>query len=276
MRYKLVACDLDGTLLNDNSSVSKENLKAIEKINKSKIIFALVTGRTLFEIPQELLECDDIRYIIYSDGAVAYDKRLKKEIFCKYISTGTALKIYHLLKKYDAMIEIYESTHPVTEATNLNSKSYDYFNIDRDYRPVIDKTRIGVEDLEEYIKENRRIEIFNIFFKHLEERDECAKILKGDFDICVTTSMDNNIEITAQAVSKGKALERLCNHLRIDGRNVIAAGDSLNDLSMFDYAGTPLSAGNAQQYVKEYTGNTICTNNEHIAKYIWENILEVQ
>lgn len=275
MRYKLVACDLDGTLLNDNSSVSKENLKAIEKINKSKIIFALVTGRTLFEIPQELLECDDIRYIIYSDGAVAYDKK-NSEIFYKYISTDDALKLYNLLNKYDTMIELYENGHPVTDIKKLNIKSYDYYNIDKNYQPVIEKTRTGVENLEKYIKENSKIEIFNIFFKHLEERDECAKILKNDFDICVTTSMDNNIEIMAGGVSKGKALERLCNHLRIDSRNVIAAGDSLNDLSMFDYAGTPLSAGNAQQYVKEYTGNTICTNNEHIAKYILENILEVQ
>lgn len=275
MRYKLVACDLDGTLLNDNSSVSKENLKAIEKINKSKIIFALVTGRTLFEIPQELLECDDIRYIIYSDGAVAYDKK-NSEIFYKYISTDDALKLYNLLNKYDTMIELYENGHPVTDIKKLNIKSYDYYNIDKNYQPVIEKTRTGVENLEKYIKENSKIEIFNIFFKHLEERDECAKILKNDFDICVTTSMDNNIEIMAGGVSKGKALERLCNHLRIDGRNVIAAGDSLNDLSMLDYAGTPLSAGNAQQYVKEYTGNTICTNNEHIAKYILENILEVQ
>lgn len=275
MRYKLVACDLDGTLLNDNSSVSKENLKAIEKINKSKIIFALVTGRTLFEIPQELLECDDIRYIIYSDGAVAYDKK-NSEIFYKYISTDDALKLYNLLNKYDTMIELYENGHPVTDIKKLNIKSYDYYNIDKNYQPVIEKTRTGVENLEKYIKENSKIEIFNIFFKHLEERDECAKILKNDFDICVTTSMDNNIEIMAGGVSKGKALERLCNHLRIDSRNVIAAGDSLNDLSMLDYAGTPLSAGNAQQYVKEYTGNTICTNNEHIAKYILENILEVQ
>lgn len=275
MRYKLVACDLDGTLLNDNSSVSKENLKAIEKINKSKIIFALVTGRTLFEIPQELLECDDIRYIIYSDGAVAYDKK-NSEIFYKYISTDDALKLYNLLNKYDTMIELYENGHPVTDIKKLNIKSYDYYNIDKNYQPVIEKTRTGVENLEKYIKENSKIEIFNIFFKHLEERDECAKILKNNFDICVTTSMDNNIEIMAGGVSKGKALERLCNHLRIDSRNVIAAGDSLNDLSMLDYAGTPLSAGNAQQYVKEYTGNTICTNNEHIAKYILENILEVQ
>ena len=275
MRYKLVACDLDGTLLNDNSSVSKENLKAIEKINKSKIIFALVTGRTLFEIPQELLECDDIRYIIYSDGAVAYDKK-NSEIFYKYISTDDALKLYNLLNKYDTMIELYENGHPVTDIKKLNIKSYDYYNIDKNYQPVIEKTRTGVENLEKYIKENSKIEIFNIFFKHLEERDECAKIPKNDFDICVTTSMDNNIEIMAGGVSKGKALERLCNHLRIDSRNVIAAGDSLNDLSMLDYAGTPLSAGNAQQYVKEYTGNTICTNNEHIAKYILENILEVQ
>ncbi|MGN1202863.1 MAG: HAD hydrolase family protein, partial [Eubacterium sp.] len=166
--------------------------------------------------------------------------------------------------------------NPVTDIKKLNSASYEFYNIDENYRPVIDATRIGVEDLEKYIKENHKIEIFNIFFKSLRERDECAKILEKNFDVCVTTSMDNNIEIMADGVSKGMSLERLCNYLNIDSTNVIAVGDSRNDFSMFDYAGTSLSAGNAEECVREYAKSTVCTNNEHIAKYIYENILEVQ
>ena len=68
MKYKLLACDLDGTLLDDNSNVSNENLTAIGELTKLGIEFILCTGRTFYEIPQVLRECEDIRYIIYSDG----------------------------------------------------------------------------------------------------------------------------------------------------------------------------------------------------------------
>lgn len=273
MDCKLIACDLDGTLLCDDSSVSDENLQAIHKIKDNNIEFVINTGRTLYEIPDKLLQCPDIRYIIYSDGSAAYDKALDKIIFSHYIDTDTALKLLRLLNRYDTMVEFYENGHPVTELKKLNPQAYDYYNIDENYRPVIDETRTGVDDLAQYICENNKIELINIFFKKLKEREECAEILEKDFDVHFTTSMDNNIEIMAKGVSKGAALEKLCDHLKIEKEKVIAVGDSRNDFTMFDFAGTSLSAGNAADAVKEYTCDQLCSNNQHIVKYIYENIL---
>ena len=81
MKFKLIACDLDGTLLRDDSTVSAENFSAINTLVKSAVEFVVCTGRTFYEIPKELLECDDIRYIIYSDGSAAYDKKEQKQLF---------------------------------------------------------------------------------------------------------------------------------------------------------------------------------------------------
>ena len=81
MKYKLLACDLDGTLLDDNSNVSAENLNAIDEMVKLGVEFAICTGRTYDEIPKVLLDNKSIRYIIYSDGSVILDKNKKKNIF---------------------------------------------------------------------------------------------------------------------------------------------------------------------------------------------------
>ena len=275
MKYKLIACDLDGTLLQDNSRVSRENLDAISKITQKGIIFALVTGRTLYEIPKELLQCSDIRYIVFSDGAVACDRKNDTELFSKYIDRKTALKLYNLLKPFSVMTEIYQDGHPVTEKQNINNESYEYYRVDEDYRSVIDQTRIGVDNLESYIEGCDKIELFNIFFRDQSQRSEYAKLLENMDEIQFTTSMENNIEITSKSVLKGVALERLCDYLRISSENVICVGDSPNDFSMFDYSGLALSAGNACEEVKKHADKTVCTNNEHIAKYILKNILEV-
>lgn len=275
MKYKLIACDLDGTLLQDNSRVSRENLDAISEITQKGIIFALVTGRTLYEIPKELLQCSDIRYIVFSDGAVACDRKNDTELFSKYIDRKTALKLYNLLKPFSVMTEIYQDGHPVTEKQNLNNESYEYYRVDEDYRSVIDQTRIGVDNLESYIEGCEKIELFNIFFRDQAQRSEYAKLLENMDEIQFTTSMENNIEITSKSVLKGVALERLCDYLRISSENVICVGDSPNDFSMFDYSGLALSAGNACEEVKKHADKTVCTNNEHIAKYILKNILEV-
>lgn len=275
MKYKFIACDLDGTLLQDNSRVSRENLDAISKITQKGIIFALVTGRTLYEIPKELLQCSDIRYIVFSDGAVACDRKNDTELFSKYIDRKTALKLYNLLKPFSVMTEIYQDGHPVTEKQNINNESYEYYRVDEDYRSVIDQTRIGVDNLESYIEGCDKIELFNIFFRDQSQRSEYAKLLENMDEIQFTTSMENNIEITSKSVLKGVALERLCDYLRISSENVICVGDSPNDFSMFDYSGLALSAGNACEEVKKHADKTVCTNNEHIAKYILKNILEV-
>ena len=83
MDYKIIASDLDGTLLDSTGHISNENFEAIKQLNKSSVYFVPASGRTLAEMPKELVENENIRYIIYSNGAVVYDKITGKKItFC--------------------------------------------------------------------------------------------------------------------------------------------------------------------------------------------------
>lgn len=274
MNYMLFACDLDGTLLDDNSNVSTDNIDAIEQMTDDGIEFALCTGRTFYEIPQVLRELKSIRYIIYSDGSVIFDKKENKNIYEHYIDMPTLTGLYNLLSSYDTMIEFYENKEPKTDKSKLNFKSYQYFKIDENYIDVIDKTRIGIDDLSSAVDLFDKTELLNIFFKNEDERQDCFEKLKQFDNIIFTTSMSNNIEITASNVSKGSALSKLSELIGAKSDEVIAAGDSKNDLTMFEFAGLPVAAGNASDEIKSITKNTACSNNDSIVKYIYDNYIK--
>lgn len=274
MSYKIFACDLDGTLLDDNSNVSKDNFDAIEQMTKDGIEFALCTGRTFYEIPQSLRDFQSIRYIIYSDGSVIFDKKKNKNVYEHYIDMQTLIRLYNLLSSYDTMIEFYENKEPKTDKSKLNINSYHYYKIDENYIDVIDKTRIGIEDLSSAVDLFDKTELLNVFFKNLDERKNCFEKLKHFDNIIFTTSMTNNIEITAENISKGSALSKLGELIGAKSNEIIAAGDSKNDLPMFEFAGLPIAAGNASDEIKSITKNTACSNNESIVKYIYDKYIK--
>lgn len=269
--YKLVGCDLDGTLLNSSSAVSTENLKAISKIKEQGKEFAVVTGRTLGEIPRELLDLSDIKYIIYSDGAVIYDNEEKKVIYSEYIDKATVKQVYELLSSYDTMTEIFEDGIPKVNQSKLSESVYEYYEIDESYRPVITQTRRGYISLSKELDSFDKAEIFDVFFKNFADRQRCFEILSNMEAVGVTTSMVNNLEITAAGVTKGKALQRLCNILGIKKDEVIAVGDSSNDISMLACAGMALVPSNAEDKIKQAATQVICSNDENVVKYIAEN-----
>ena len=95
--YKLVACDLDGTLLREDHTVSPENLLAIAEMDRLGVQFVPTTGRALAEMPCELLSSPHIRYYITSDGAAIFDKNTGEVVHSEYISEDM-LRLQRLLR----------------------------------------------------------------------------------------------------------------------------------------------------------------------------------
>lgn len=266
MRYRLVAVDLDGTTINDNGEVSEPNLEAIRIAAANGTLVVPVTGRTYQELPPSLLEEASVRYVVFSNGAGIMEKQ-KGVLFQDAIAPATAKAVFELLNTYDTMIEVYTQGRPVTERSKLNPGSYDYYQIAPVYRPVVDATRSGEDDLAALFTPNGQTEMFNVFFRCAKERLACLAKLKLLPDIEVTTSMDNNLEILKRGVHKGTGLLRLCRLLHIEPAEVIALGDSQNDLPLFKAAGLRLAVRNACRELKAIADAVICSNNEHAVAY---------
>lgn len=257
---KLAAIDLDGTLLGeDHVSVSQRTADALRAAQGSGIQVVITTGRMYRNIPEEVQKICRMDYVISSNGAAVWDTHNDTVLYGKPIRYAKAGQIIGLLNRAHVYYEIYY------QGTSYADRSC-YDAINRDLLPEWYENRIRVHSkpvdnaLNFVVVEKRDVEKFNIPFLH-EDTYRClwAEIAAlGGLELA--TSLGNNIEINAAGADKGDALMHLCNRLGIDRTQVLAIGDSGNDIQMLGYAGVSIAMENATPHVKTLA-NYVCPSN---------------
>lgn len=268
MAIKLAATDLDGTLIASNGEISIENFEAMEKAVKEGLYIVPTTGRSFYEMPEELRERKSYTHCICSNGAVIFD-RDGNEIWKSTFSTENTLELFSILSEYDTMIEVYTKGVPVTEKSKLTKKSYIHYRVEENYHDVLTASRKGVENLEAFLTESKEgAEMFNIFFSDADERKKAfERIGKLEYTE-LTTSMASNMEILQRRVNKGSSLKKLCEKLGISKEEVMAMGDSRNDITLLSAAGIPLAVSNACDDLKEKAKEIICSCDESAMAFV--------
>lgn len=274
IRPKLVAFDLDDTLIGSDGQIAPANFRALEQLAAAGVTAAAVTGRTFYEMPAVLRFNPLAPYVVYGDGAVAVNAA-GDTLFASYYSREQALAVLHLLQQYDTMIEIFYGGRPYAPADKLNPAAYDYYRIEPVYHPVMAESRVACTDLETLLDGAERTEMFNIFF-HLdgERRAFIEQAAERFPDLVCTYSMQSNLEILRRGVDKGSALQQLAQHLGIAPEQVIAVGDSRNDLSMIRYAGTGLAVANACDALKQAADGVACSSDDGVLDYIYHHFVK--
>lgn len=183
--------------------------------------------------------------------------------------------VLHLLRQYDTMIEVFYGGRPYAPADKLNRLAYDYYRIEPIYHPVMAASRVPCTDLEALLAGEEKTEMFNIFFHLDNERrafiDRATELFP---ELLCTYSMQSNLEILRRGVDKGSALQKLAEHLGLAPEQVIAVGDSRNDLSMIRYAGTGLAVANACDELKQAANAVACTSDAGVLRYIYHHFVE--
>lgn len=272
MAYRLIAIDMDGTLLNSNNEISKRTNKAIEEATKRGIHIVLSTGRILSSAE---LYADSIglkNYILASNGAVIRNE--EREIIYKIPIEKYAVKqIMEVARKHNAYYHFYDEYNFYTN--RFVEEVYEFYN--SSYQNI-KGTSIGLnifkDDSEIY--DNDSINSYKFLF--LDEKMDNLEILKTELsrieNINVSSSWSNNIEIMSHKVSKGLSLKYLSNLLNIDKTEIIAIGDNENDISMIEYAGLGVAMENGEKTTKDIADIIADTNdNDGVAKIIEEYIL---
>ena len=274
IKYSLIAVDMDGTLLNDSSQVSPENLAAIERLSKRGITVVPVTGRTYYEIPEAVRNCKYIRYFVYSNGSGIFDKE-QGIVYSSSMSKDMARAIYALLASYETYIEIYSDCYPRADKNKISDEHLEYYNVPAAFRRIIAKSRKPVENFDSSLADGSiKPELFNAFFRDEGEKAECFGKLRELFpELELTSSLGNNIEIMNGRTNKGTGTLKLCELMGIDADGIIALGDSDNDLRLFEVAARRCAVSNARESLKTMATDRICSNNEHVIDYVEKNIL---
>ena len=260
---KLIASDMDGTLLNHNHKIPKENVKLINFAKNQGIEFVVATGRAYYEalpaLNEENINCDVISF----NGGIVYDKNGNIISITPMLPKDLYYTI-EILKSFDISYQLYTKNTIYTKSIETDINAYIDLIRSNGYNPDVEHLRaeaqqkldVGyiteVENIELYLneKENPPIKIIAIS-NDISKLENAAKLLSENTSISVTSSGANNIEIMHKNATKGEALKEIAKIYGINLENAVAIGDNLNDQAMLDIVGYSVAMKNGNIKLKE-------------------------
>lgn len=259
---RLIAFDLDGTLLDDEKKLPERNRRALEACADRGIFLVPCTGRNKSGIPPEILTLRGIRYAVTLNGAGIEDLAAGENLGRCLLNSETALAIMDMAEEYPRiMYDAYIDGSGISE-----ERFYDHledFAILPRIQELIRRTRRKVPDIREYIRStNCSVDKVNMYFSDLKERELMRQHLMRFHDIFVSSSVYNNLEINGEGAEKGAAILRLAERLGVDRSEVMAFGDGENDYSMIEKAGIGVVMANGEERLKAAADYMTATNNE--------------
>lgn len=261
---KLIASDMDGTLLNAEMQISQKNIEAIRYAQDNGVEFMVATGRNREEALTPLLEAGIECAMITLNGAHVFDKK-GHSLFTTPMAKEEVFQIFDILDEEDIYYEI--STQFGTYTMSKEARIEQFASHITEMMPhLTHKMAIAmtaarleffpvtlVEDLRELAMEEKMQVLKVICFDKRGTKalgHAASKIQRFD-DCVVTSSGHNNIEINHKHAQKGIAVAHVAKERGIDLTQVMTIGDNLNDLSMIQVAGVSFAMGNAIQELKE-------------------------
>jgi len=246
---KLVASDLDGTLLNKNKEITPRLYHALEKLDALGIYFVPSTGRPFGTVPKAIKELPFLKYVITSNGAAIYDAAEQKNIIESFLTPEAVDAVIKIAKELPVITEYF-----IEGKAYIARDIYDDlapFNLTESHVTYIKNSRTPVEDFWNEMKRNNTVlENINLVFADMELRKETWDRLKALGLASVTAATTKNIEITSLFATKAKALEKLCEVLGFTRENVLAMGDGDNDMPMIEFAGIGVAMANGEDHIK--------------------------
>ena len=266
MEIKLLAVDMDETVVNSRHQMTEQTKLALELAIQKGILVVPVTGRCLEGLPAKIRRMDGVEYFITSNGAKAYDFKEQRILYRRLIPNQTACAILKKCQEEEIGIAIHQE-----------GKCYDNSFLQAAYRYVAYhfKAHRVQKDLYEWVRENEKpVEKIQVFSKDEKKLLVLQEMLERFVTLEMAVSTSGYIEITQAEANKGKALEALCDSLGISLLQVMAIGDNANDFSMLERVGFPVAMGNAKEELKQIAKTVTTSNDEDgVAKAIYEYLL---
>ncbi len=242
---RIIALDLDGTLLDSGKNLSAVNRSALASAAEKGIHVVPTTGRFFGGMPESIRALPFVRYAITVNGAQVYDRATDAAIVREELPLATALAIMRYLDGFDVIYDCYQDNWGRMTAA-MQERAADYAP-DAHYLKMIRELRKPYPDLKAHLEEEGRdVQKIMLFARDLAVRAQIADGLKARFpELAVSSSTFNNLELNSARAHKGLALQRFAEHLGLGLENCMAFGDGANDLTMVRAAGIGVAMANA-------------------------------
>jgi len=269
---RLIALDLDGTLLTTDKRLTERNRAALQAASEAGINIVPVTGRIFRGLPQPVLDWPFLKYAILSNGAAVYDVANDRMLCRAEIPLAQALEIMAWLDGQPVIYDCYADGQGfMTEAMWNQIDRYAWSPIVVEYMKSIRKP---VPELKAFLRD-RGSDLQKIQAFCADEATQRRLLGHMPFTgIAVSSSVPRNLEINHESATKGHALLALAAHLGLKREQVMAFGDGLNDISMIESAGVGVAMGNAVEEVLRSANRVTATNDEDgVAAVVEELVL---
>ena len=259
---RILALDLDGTLLDSEKRLSDVNRNALAAAAAKGLLVVPTTGRFFGMMPPAVRDLPFVRYAITVNGAQVYDRETDTAIVREELPLDKALAIMRFLDGFDVIYDCYQDNWG-RMTKSMQDKAEEYAQ-DPHYVKMIREFRKPYPDLKSYlVEQGRDVQKIMLFARDPAVRDALAAELPARFDgLAVSTSTFNNLEINVSTAHKGRAIERFAAHFGWTLANCMAFGDGLNDLSMVKMAGTGVAMANAAPEVLAAADYVTLSNDE--------------
>lgn len=279
---KLIASDLDGTLLDEPNRISKINLDAIEYAYQKGAKFCFSTGRDLQSVKDITCLLNHKPVLLLGNGSEVYDED-ENLVFQNFFNNKYLEEVCEIMNKHDVPHMIfttdgfYTTTNPVEVRRRFierigkikNQEMAHIFATNMD-KPC--NNLVQIEDIQEFAKTKKvlKVEGFHYNSKPVED---VKKVLEKFTELSHLSTGKNNVEVTNLTATKGLALKRYCEYANIKEDEVMVVGDSHNDLSMFELFKYSFAPENSIQEIKNFAYKVVKSCDEHgVSQAIYEFI----
>lgn len=292
--YKLLALDMDGTLLNENKEITNENIVAIKKAKQLGVKIVIASGRTIQGIEKYLEELDllsEDNYCVVCSGAIVMNNTKEIIIQSDPLSYEEFTYVFELVKQLHITLNMYSDESILIHSSNYYSRfdsianniplqKMDFNSLDKN--TLISKIMLINEDLS--IAEEMKALFPGIIVKDIsiESKEGYNKELFKDisklpseflekFNVSKVTPF--NVEVMKKSANKRSGIEKIAQELNIKPQEIICIGDSGNDRHMIEYAGLGVAMGNAFPEIKEIADYVTFTNEENGVAHVIEKFI---
>lgn len=260
-QYKLLALNVDGTLLRSNGRIQSSTKEAIEYVKDKGIYVTLVTNRH-FQSAKKVAKALKLDSYLITHGGAFISENLDHPIFEKRLSEDMTFNLVQVLESYKCNIRLTHERYSIGNrkriASNLLSKSI-LNTSDSMFYPVQFVDSLGDTLRDEPVSATK----IDVFFSNEVDKEEAQNVIQEAFqDVDVKEAQPNKLEIVQKGLSKEYGLRVLANHLSIPMGETVVIGDSIDDIGMISSSGLGVAMWNAPFEVKQ-AADWITRSNNH-------------
>jgi Cof subfamily protein (haloacid dehalogenase superfamily) len=273
--YRLLALDIDGTLLQSNHRLAKQTREAIEYAKRKGVYVTLATGRS-FPSAQKVANALNLETDIITHDGAFIGSSLENPTFERRLNNEKAYHIVELLEKHKCHIRVMHEKFAI--GNKIRQKNY-----------LIAKMTVGIGDpvfypvtfvdsLSNYLLNEPVMppKIHAFFFNEKDRLSAKEDLLREIPGIHVTSSSEGGLEIVSEGISKAKGLQVLGEKLGIGFNQMVAIGAFDNDIEMITQAGLGVAMGNAPKHIRDQADWVTRSNNQNGVAYMVKEVFRKQ